>query len=279
MEWTITNGEPPTKCASCGQEKLIQDTDTFDTWFSSGQWPFATLKTTSPGDFEYFYPTSIMETAYDILPFWVIRMIMLGLYATGDVPFYEVLIHGLVRDREGQKISKSKGNVIDPLEMSEKYGSDALRMALIWGALVENDISLNEDNVRGQRNFANKIWNVARFVLMEPKGKRVKRNEDDNLIVKDLKSTTRKVTKALDKYRLNEAAEEIYNFVWHKFADEYIEKTKNRRGNAQKTLELILQESLKLLHPFMPFVSEVIWQQALDRFDSPTLISALWPKG
>jgi len=277
LEWTITNGAPPEKCSRCGHAKLTQDPDTFDTWFSSGQWPFATLQTAKPGDFEYFYPTTVMNPAYDILPFWVIRMMMLGIYATGKVPFEVVLLHGLVRDKYGVKISKSKGNVIDPIEMVEKYGADALRMASIWGSLVENDNSLSEDNVRGQRNFANKIWNIARFVLMEPKGKRIKRNADDNLIVKELKATARSVSRLLDKYRLNEAANEIYDFIWHKFADVYLEKTKQRRPEAQKTLEYVLQESLKLLHPFMPFVTEKIWQEGIDRFDSPILISAPWP--
>ena len=278
LNWTVTTGEVPEKCPPCGHNKLSQDSDTFDTWFSSGQWPFATLQTTKAGDFDYFYPTSVMETGYDILPFWIIRMIMLGLYSTDKVPFYDVVLHGLVRDKEGQKISKSKGNAIDPIEMAERYGADALRMGLIWGALIENDISLSEDNIRGQRNFANKIWNIARFVLMESKGKRVKRNADDIEIVKELKTTEKKVSRLLDKYRLNEAAEEIYDFIWHKFADAYLEKTKERRPEAQKTLEYVLQESLKLLHPFMPFVTEAIWQEGLSRFDSPTLIEASWPK-
>lgn len=278
LQWTITDGEFPKECSSCGKDKLTQDTDTFDTWFSSGQWPFATLQATGKGDFEYFYPTSVMETGYDILPFWVLRMIMLGLYSTGEVPFKNVLLHGLVRDKEGQKISKSKGNVIDPLEMAEKYGADAVRMSLVWGTLIENDISLSEDNIRGQRNFANKLWNIARFIFSLPKGKRVKRNQDDEEIVKELRKASRKATSLLDKFRLNEAAETLYDFVWHRFADVYIEKTKERRPDAQKTLEFVLQESLKLLHPFMPFVSEALWQEGKERFDSPTLISAAWPK-
>ena len=219
-----------------------------------------------------------METAYDILPFWVLRMIMFGLYSTGRVPFCDVVIHGLVRDKEGQKISKSKGNVIDPIDMAEKYGADALRMGLVWGALVESDISLSEDNIRGQRNFANKIWNVARFILDSPRGKRAKRNKDDLWILKELKASTGRVSKNLDKYRLNEAAEEIYDFVWHKLADVYLENAKARRQDAQRTLEFVLQESLKLLHPFAPFVTEAIWQEGKDRFDSPTLIGASWPK-
>jgi valyl-tRNA synthetase len=278
LQWTITDGAHPEKCSSCDHDKLTQDPDTFDTWFSSGQWPYATLQSSKKGDFEYFYPTSVMETGYDILPFWVLRMIMFGLYSTAKLPFNDVLLHGLVRDKEGQKISKSKGNVIDPIEMAEKYGADALRMGLIWGTLVENDISLSEDNIRGQRNFANKVWNVARFVLDSPKGKRAKRSKDDEWILKELKGVSAKVTKALDKYRLSEAAEEIYDFVWHKFADVYLEKTKTRRSEAQKTLEFILETCLKLLHPFMPFVTETIWQEGKDRFDSPTLISAPWPK-
>jgi len=279
LEWTITDGKTPEKCTSCSHTKLAQDTDTFDTWFSSGQWPFATLQTGKSGDFEYFYPTSVMETAYDILPFWVIRMIMLGIYIANDVPFRNVLIHGLVRDKDGQKISKSKGNVIDPIDMTKKYGADALRMAVVWGALIENDISLSEDNVRGQRNFANKIWNVARFVLSKPSEKRKKRNDDDNEIIKDLRQTSKRVTRLMDKYRLSEAAEEIYDFIWKRFANDYLEKTKDRREEAQKTLELVLQESLKLLHPFMPFVTEAIWQAGKERFDSPILITASWPKG
>jgi len=278
MSWTITAGDTPEKCSSCGEVKLTQDPDTFDTWFSSGQWPYATLQASEKGDFEYFYPTSVMETGYDILPFWVLRMIMLGLYSTGAVPFKEVLLHGLVRDREGQKISKSKGNVIDPLEMAEKYGADAVRMSLIWGTLVENDIALSEDNIRGQRNFANKLWNIARFVFSSPSGKRAKRNPDDELIIKELKKTQRRVSSLLDKFRLNEAAKELYDFVWHSLADVYLEKTKARRAEAQKTLEHVLRESLILLHPFMPFVTEAIWQEGKERFNSASLISASWPR-
>ena len=274
-EWTITDGAAPAKCHHCSGTELTQDSDTFDTWFSSGQWPFATLQTTKKGDFEYFYPTAVMETAHDIIPFWVIRMIMLGLYETGEVPFREVLIHGLVRDKEGKKISKSKGNVIDPLVMVERYGADALRMGIVWGALVENDISLSEDNIRGQRNFANKIWNVARFVLMDRTSKKVQPNEDDRKIIKELATTTKKVTKSLDAYRLNEAVEELYEFVWHRFADVYLEKTKSRRPAAQPTLELILKDSLKMLHPFMPFVTEAIWGELGEK---EMLITSSWPK-
>jgi valyl-tRNA synthetase len=310
LVWTITDGDIPKKC-KCGSSIFTQDPDTFDTWFSSGQWPYATLFASSgipnfkfpiskdkykkADDFNYFYPTSIMETAYDILPFWVLRMIMLDLYLTGDVPFREVLIHGLVRDSGGQKISKSKGNVIDPIEMSNKYGSDSLRMGIIWGALLENDISLSEDNIRAQRNFSNKIWNVARFVLSHKQSKSVKErksknntnlNTEDKWILRELKRTTEKVTKALDKYRLNEAAEEIYNFVWHKFADKYLESIKEKtdgevmvRESAIPTLHFVLDRSLRLLHPFMPFVTEVIWQETkeLRKNANELLITAEWP--
>ena len=291
MEWTITDGEIPTKCDKCGNGILTQDTDTFDTWFSSGQWPFATLQTTNPGDFERYAPTSVMNTGYDILPFWVIRMLMLGIYTTGKVPFETVLLHGLVRDKEGLKISKSKGNGIDPILMSEKYGADALRMGLLWGALVENDVALSEDKINGQRKFANKIWNIARFVLSNKQSERVKelksktKNTDDEWILKELKDTTKKVTKALDKYRLNEATEEIYDFIWHKFADVYIEKAKEPfdkesgkitvRKGAIPTLYKVLESGLKLLHPFMPFVTEQIWHEMGNK---GLLITADWPK-
>jgi valyl-tRNA synthetase len=277
MEWTITDGVKPDKC-KCGGVEFVQDTDTFDTWFSSGQWPFATLKSFSEKDFEYFYPTSVMETAYDILPFWVIRMIMLGLYRTGKVPFENVLIHGLVRDKDGQKISKSKGNAVNPLEMATKYGADAVRMSLIWGALVENDIALSEDNIRGQRNFANKIWNISRFVFMGEKGKKVIQNEDDKWILSEFKKTAKKVSLLIEKYRLNEAAELLYDFTWHKLADTYLERIKDRRDSAQQTLETVLEGTLIMLHPFMPFVTEAIWQEGKDRFKGSVLISASWPK-
>ena len=210
---------------------------------------------------------------------------MLGLYATGEVPFKHVLFHGLVRDREGQKISKSKGNVIDPIDMAEKYGADALRVSLVWGALVENDISLSEENVAGQRNFANKIWNVARFVFMEPPARAggykkapTAKNTVDRQILKELKLTTKLVTRQLDKYRLNDATETLYDFFWNRFANEYLESTKSRRVKAQPVLEFVLQQSLKLLHPFMPFVTETILQEEKGRFDSALLINALWPK-
>ncbi|MFC1626045.1 valine--tRNA ligase, partial [Patescibacteria group bacterium] len=278
MQFTITDGEVPKVCTKCKNSELLQDNDTFDTWFSSGQWPFATLQTTKPNDFSYFYPTSVMDPSYDILPFWVIRMLMLGPYKTKQVPFRNVLLHGLVRDKHGVKISKSKGNVIDPIDMINKYGADALRVALIWGSLVENDNSVSEENINGQRKFANKVWNVARFVLdnhILSKPKQKITNPDDKWILSELNKTNIKVTKSLDEFRLNEAAEEIYDFIWHKFADVYIESTKTRRDEAQPTLLTVLNTSLKLLHPFMPFVTETIWQEAKNE---KLLINESWPK-
>lgn len=277
MEWSITDGAAPKKCLRCGSEKLVQDTDTFDTWFSSGQWPFASLITTKRGDFEAFYPTSVMETAYDILPFWVIRMLMLGIFATGKIPFENILIHGLVRDKEGVKISKSKGNVINPIEMANKYGADALRMGILWGALAENDVSLSEENINGQRKFANKVWNIARFVLQNQSKKELggTQNRDDRFIVSELNKTITDVSRNIDNYRFNEAAEKIYDFIWHKFADEYIEKIKDRRQDAQPVLYKVLENSLKMLHPFMPFLTEQIWQEMGNK---NLLITSEWPR-
>jgi valyl-tRNA synthetase len=287
LEWSITNGAPPDMCSHCNNQTFRQDEDTFDTWFSSGQWPFVTLKTANPEDFNHFYPTSVMNTAYDILPFWIVRMIMLGMYETKNIPFQNVVVHGLVRDKHGVKISKSKGNVINPIEMAEKYGADALRMGITWGALVENDIALSEDNIRAQRNFSNKLWNVARFIYMDSSDKPLAishkpraKHTDDTAIMSDLSKTIKIVTKHLDKYRLNEAAEEVYNFIWKNFANDYLEKVKNRRTDAQPILEYVLQESLKLAHPFMPFVTESIWQEGrkTNRYDNELLITASWPK-
>jgi len=269
LEWEITDGLVPDSCKKCGHSKMVQDNDTFDTWFSSGQWPFTTLKTTNPKDFEKFYPTSVMETGYDILPFWVIRMIMLGLYTTGEVPFSEVLLHGLVRDKEGQKISKSKGNVINPIEMVDKYGADALRMGLLWGALVENDVALSEENINAQKKFCNKVWNAARFIS-QFEGEVEKNAEFD----KKLDQIIRGVTKHLNKYQLNQAVELLYSEFWHWYCDECIEKSKKQEIGA-KQMKKGLITFLKLLHPFMPFLTEQIWQEIGEK---ELLITSSWPK-
>lgn len=270
LEWTITDGATPKECSSCRNATFKQDDDTFDTWFSSGQWPFATLQTTKPRDFERFYPTTVMDPSYDILPFWVIRMIMLGLYRTGNVPFTDVLLHGLVRDKNGVKISKSKGNAIEPIEMADKYGADALRVALIWGVLVENDNSLSEENIGAQRKFSNKIWNATRFVL-QFKDKAAK-----NLAFRvKIKAIVHETTKHMDKYRLNQAAELLYSEFWHWYCDECIEKAKKGELGSD---DLIwgLETFLKLLHPYMPFLTEKIWGLLGNK---NLLITAEWPKG
>ncbi|MCL5019009.1 MAG: valine--tRNA ligase [Patescibacteria group bacterium] len=287
-QWIITDGAIPTKCPDCDNSSLTQDSDTFDTWFSSGQWPFATLKTTKQSDFESFYPTSVMETSYDIIPFWVIRMIMLGLYTTGKVPFEKVLIHGLVRDKLGQKISKSKGNVINPIEMVEKYGADAVRMGLIWGGLIENDIVLDEEKIKGQRNFTNKIWNIARFVsLYKPEVQSGQladsiqnlKNEEDKKLISSLNNLIRTTTENIDKFEISKALEDLYHFTWHEFADKYLENFKSRKDNPESlcTLHFALCTILKLLHPFAPFVTEAVWSKLPKQKEEPLIISP-WPK-
>ncbi len=286
-EWMVTEGDAPKSCAKCKSVKLTQDIDTFDTWFSSGQWPFATLKSTQPGDFEKFYPTSVMETAYDILPWWVCRMIMLGLYATDEIPFETVYFHGLVRDGKGQKMSKSKGNVVNPLEMVGKYSADAVRMALIFGSAAGNDLSLAEDKIRGQRNFTNKLWNIGRFIEMNKGEFELKhidlenlsdlaKNEVDKEFVKSLGDLIGKVDKHIVKYELNLAAERIYEFTWHEFADRYVENVKSRiDSDSFLILNSLFIIQLKLLHPFMPFITEEIFGKLSG--NTRLLITEKWP--
>ena len=300
-EWIITEGQAPKYCTKCKSTTLVQDTDTFDTWFSSGQWPFATLQSTKPGDFEYFYPTSVMETAYDILPWWVCRMIMLGLYKTGNVPFETVYFHGLVRDEHGQKMSKSKGNVVNPLDMVEKYGADALRMSLVFGTAAGNDLSLSEDKIRGMRNFATKLWNIVRFFMLSTEQipdpsklpqfdpKMPKLTADDKQIVKELEEVINLSTKGLDEYRLSDVAQLVYDFTWHRLADRYVECSKKSMQKAFETgdsetlhttlsvYRYVLIHILKLLHPFMPFITEELWSIIPSTPEKP-LITASWPE-
>ncbi|HEX7455860.1 MAG TPA: valine--tRNA ligase [Candidatus Nanoarchaeia archaeon] len=289
--------ENPEECPFCKSIKIKQDPDTLDTWFSSGQWPYTTLgwpekkqgttikeqrtgKEQFISDFDYFYPTSVMETGYDILFFWVARMIMLGLYATGKPPFRTVFLHGLVRDEHGQKMSKSRGNVVDPLDVAEKYGADAVRMALVFGTSPGNDINLGESKIQGMRNFTNKLWNIGRFILSNQsqrqgaKGKR-QNSKEDKWILEELEKTKRKVTTDIENYRFGQAAEELYDFIWHKFADKYVEHSKTRREEAQPILEKVFEESLRLLHPFMPFITEELWQRLPNNKGS--IMVALWP--
>ncbi len=274
-EWTVTDGAPPKICSKCGRTNLKQDTDTFDTWFSSGQWPFATLKANQPEDFDYFYPTSVMETGYDILPWWVCRMIMLGLYATGNVPFRTVYLHGLVRDSHGQKMSKSKGNVINPLKMVDQYGADALRFSLVFGTAAGNDQALSEDKIRGMRNFANKVWNIGRFILTDSNKKELKNAKEDKALQKATAAMVTTVTKKIDKYEFGQATEQLYEFIWHSFADKYIEAYKQGNVSYSRLLDSF-KLLLKLLHPFMPFVTEAIWSTLPKESTDPLIISS-WP--
>ncbi|MFA5052712.1 MAG: valine--tRNA ligase [Parcubacteria group bacterium] len=260
----------PEKCPECNSNNFKAEEDVFDTWFSSGQWPFATLMT-KRGDFQKFYPTDVMETGWDILPFWVMRMIMFGIYRTGKVPFKTVYLHGLVRDKDRQKMSKSKGNVINPLEVAETYGMDALRMSLIIGNTAGMDPIISEDKIRGYRNFTTKIWNASRFVLMdytEPE-KKPKLSARDRKNIRDMEAAKNKVSRFIEKFDFNHAAETAYHYFWHTFADVVIEESKPRLKSdnerdaaaARETLVTILLGSLKMLHPFMPFVTETVYQE------------------
>lgn len=256
----------------------LQETDTFDTWFSSSQWPVVTLKNTKAGDFERFYPTSVMETGYDILPFWVMRMMLLGIYKTGKSPFSDVYLHGLVRDQKGQKMSKSKGNVINPLEVVEKYGADALRMALVIRSTPGQDKSVGEPDFKAMRNLGNKLWNATRFVVMNHDPKNDTADGDENYRAK-LAEVVAETTSLLEKLQVGLAADYVYNEFWHWFCDECIEANKNGQISSVAVLEGITT-FLKLLHPFAPFVTETIWQELRkeELVDSELLITTAWPR-
>ena len=267
-------------CKKCGGDLYEQDQDTLDTWFSSGLWTFSALGWPCPAealakegrncaDFKNYHPTSVLETGYDILPFWVARMILMAGYNLGDIPFHKVYLHGLIRDEKGRKMSKSLGNIIDPLTMSEKYGADATRLSLIIGAAPGNDSRISEDRVRGYRNFSTKIWNASRFVLMNYKESNIAPvlTAEDKTNLEELKKVKADVTKYIEEFDFNHAGETLYHYFWNTFADKIIESAKPRfssdnsadRAAAQETLLAILKESLKMLHPFMPFITEEIW--------------------
>ncbi len=272
-EWKITDGEMPE-----GKE-WEQDGDTFDTWFSSSQWPFATLMTTKEADYETFYPTSVMETGYDILRWWVARMVMMGLYATGKVPFKNVVLHGLVNDPYGKKMSKSKGNVVNPLELVDQYGADAVRFALVYGTALGNDQALSYPKLEAARRFTNKLWNMGRFIIEfkpDDSQKKLSDNKVDKQILKRLDEVTKAVEKAFSSYRFNDISELLYEFTWHEFADKYIESTKERRAEAQPTLEYVYSTILKLLHPIMPFVTDEIYRKLVGVEKS--LMIESWPQ-
>jgi len=284
QKWTVTAGEVPDVCPNCKNANLERDSDVFDTWFSSGQWPYATLQSSKAEDFEKFYPTSVMETMYDILLFWVARMVMLGIYATNKVPFKDILLHGKVLDPLGQKMSKSKGNVVNPIKVADLYGADAIRMALVYGTAFGHDQSLSHPKLQAMRNFTNKLWNIGRFIIdfapedakhLDPDGKLTIEWPEDKQIMDKLAQTKTAVTKALDTYRFHDASDALYEFIWHEFADKYIESTKDRRAEAQPVLEYVFKTSLELLHPFMPYITEELWQK-LPHEDKSIMVTE-WP--
>ena len=280
-------------CTKCGGSVHL-DPDTFDTWFSSGQWPLCVTDFNGESDdFKSYYPTSVMETGKDIIFFWVARMIMLGLYRTGEVPFKKIYLHGMIRDKHGKKMSKSKGNVIAPSEIQEKYGTDALRMGLIVNNAPGTDMNLDPDKVNAYKKFANKLWNITRFVLdniedydfdFDPQQLESGQHQGREL---QLKNVVGMINEQMEKDRFDLASEMIYHFVWDHFASDIIEESKmlladtdpNVRLARQALLARYLTTSLKLLHPFMPFVTETIWQELPEQMkDSDLLMVSSWPK-
>ena len=281
----------PTACAHCGSKNIEQDPDTLDTWFSSALWPFSTLGwPEETEDYKHYYPTNTLVTGYDIIPFWVMRMMFSGLEQTGQVPFDTVLIHGLVRDAQGRKMSKSLGNGIDPLEIIDKYGADALRFTLATGNSPGNDMRFSDERVEASRNFANKIWNAARFILMNlpenepapyiPQGLEI----EDKWILSQYNTLVSGVTDSLEKFELGMAVQKLYDFIWDVFCDWYIEIAKirlngddeDKKATARAVLVYVMSNTLKLLHPFMPFITEEIWQ-TLPHTGESIMISD-WPK-
>ena len=289
---TVVAREMPEKCPKCGCTHLHQDDDTLDTWFSSALWPFSTLGwPDKTPELEYFYPTDVLVTGYDIIFFWVIRMVFSALEQTGKTPFHHVLIHGLVRDSQGRKMSKSLGNGIDPLEVIDKYGADALRLTLMTGNAPGNDMRFYWERVESSRNFANKIWNASRFVLMNLEGKDVTEPEigslcaEDKWILSRLNNVIKEVTDNMEKYELGIAVQKIYDFLWDELCDWYIEIAKVRLWKAEEdpkaanealwTLRTALTQGLKLLHPFMPFITEEIYCTLLPEEES--IMISDWP--
>jgi len=276
-------------------KNYIQDTDVFDTWFSSGQWPLTTLKYPDGKDFKKFYPTSVLDTMWDIIFFWVARMIMFGIYLTDEVPFKHVYLHSMVTDEKGSKMSKSKGNVVNPMDLVDNYGADALRIALVAGSAPGNPIAISDNKVRGYRNFANKIWNIGRFIKLQTSNscfspalhavdRRTLEAEldkpEDKKILKDLDKLIASSTNNLNSFRFSESALELYDFTWNKLASDYMESIKDRMRDkdepALATLIYVYTSCLKMLHPFMPFVTEAVWQELFPKKD-PLIISP-WPK-
>ena len=271
--------DEPSACTHCDSKQIIQDPDVLDTWFSSALWPHSTLGwPENTDDLRYFYPGSVMETGYDILFFWVARMIMMGLEDTGEIPFHTVYLHGLIRDESGEKMSKLRGNVINPAEAISKYGVDALRFALTTGTSPGNDINLGKSKLESSRNFANKLWNATRFILRSLDAERLEAQAielqpqriEDQWIYGQLNKLVKNVTGLLEEFQFGEAEQQIYDFVWSKFCDWYIEIAKIRLRSQLTPSPLpflanTLEKSLRLLHPFMPFVTEELWQSLKQR--------------
>ncbi len=284
--------EKPSVCPKCGHTHMVQDEDTLDTWFSSALWPFSTLGwPEKTEELEYFYPTDVLVTGYDIIFFWVIRMVFSGYAHTGKSPFHTVLIHGLVRDSQGRKMSKSLGNGIDPLEIIDQYGADALRMTLVTGNAPGNDMRFYKERVEASRNFANKVWNASRFILMNLEDKKLKEpsgvefRPGDRWIMSRCNNLVKDVTENIDKFELGIALSKLYDFIWDEFCDWYIELAKYRiyhgdedaesANDALWTLREVLKKALKLLHPYMPFVTEEIYRNLAPEEDS--LMTSRWP--
>lgn len=283
------DGEAMVQIESPG-EGWVQDPDVLDTWFSSALWTFSTLGwPEDTNDLKHFHPTSFMSPAYEILPLWVSRMILMSGFHLGQVPFKTVMIHGLVRDKQGRKFSKSLGNGIDPIDLIDVYGADAVRMGLLIGTAIGNDISFDEQKVKGYKNFANKLWNISRFILTNTDNitetSDYTLSADDSAILKQMKDTVEEVSKDMEEFRLYMAAEKAYHYVWDELAAKVLEESKPilngedsvARASRQRVLYDLLITSLKLLHPFMPFVTEEIWQ-SLPEKDSDLLMVAKWPE-
>ncbi|MBU5331084.1 valine--tRNA ligase [Anaerocolumna aminovalerica] len=293
----VVSKDTPEVCPKCGHTHLTQDEDTLDTWFSSALWPFSTLGwPEETEDYKYFYPTNVLVTGYDIIFFWVIRMVFSGFEYTGKAPFNKVLIHGLVRDAQGRKMSKSLGNGIDPLEIIDQYGADALRLTLITGNAPGNDMRFYMERVEASRNFANKVWNASRFIMMNLEKARTSDNIDpkaltdaDKWILSKANSLVREVTDNMENFELGVAVQKIYDFIWEEFCDWYIEMVKPRlysdtdetKAGAIWTLKQVLTTSLKLLHPYMPFVTEEIYCTLKEMEDSNpddgSIMISEWP--
>jgi valyl-tRNA synthetase len=282
---TANTDDTAPRCENCGNT-MRKDSDTFDTWFSSGQWPLLVTGYPNGKDFSTHYPTDLMETGHDLIFKWVPRMVIFGLYLGRKAPFHTVYLHGLVNDAQGKKMSKSKGNVVNPLELTKKYGTDALRMALIVGNTPGTDLALREDKVKGYKHFANKLWNITRFILSSgEKGADTPPILDvDRALLNELDKLTADVTKDIEEYRLYMASEKLYHYVWGRLADVLLEESKSvisgadaeARSSRIHTLHVIIERCLILLHPFMPFITEEIWQSLPGR--THPLIVASWPK-